>query len=566
MKSAASLCNTTVLRKNITRFAPVWGLYSAIMLMSLLLMCADGSYVWLAESVAGSLGGMPVVNFFYAFCVVQLLLGDLYSGRMCNALHALPLRRETWFMTHVVSGLLFSLVPNGILALLAALLSLELWAVPLMWLAGATLQYVFFFGVALLSALVVGNRFAMGLVYVILNGFSLIAYWLIHSIYSDLLYGMVLREEVFFLLCPVVQMVMLADGAILVDVQWINGYPTNAQATLGAGWGYMAICAALGLAAGVLALVCYRRRQLEAAGDFMAVKKLSKVFLVLYTLCGGACCQGFFDLFFGENSVLYLVLGLAIGFFTGCMLLERRVKVFRKRNFLGFGAVVLAMMVSILLVRVDPVGLTRWVPKASRVESVYLYTGGSYRYLESGLRLEDPEDVEKVLRIHRLGVTDREQDLNGEPDTRVWLEYTMKSGLRHTRNYVIDVESPEGQEIRRFLSRPEAVLGPLYTGQEELKLVEAEIGGAIQEETGEYVRFTSPKDLNSLMAAILADCAQENLVTDSCFTDWETQTFWVQLQCQAPDGVYYYWEIQATEYCDNLMQWLRDHGLVLEKY
>ena len=33
-----------------------------------------------------------------------VLFGDLDNPRMCNALHALPLRRETWFFSHAAAG------------------------------------------------------------------------------------------------------------------------------------------------------------------------------------------------------------------------------------------------------------------------------------------------------------------------------------------------------------------------------------------------------------------------------------------------------------------------------
>ena len=37
----------------------------------------------------------------------QLLFGDLYHSRLCNALHAMPVTREGWFLTHSAAGLAF---------------------------------------------------------------------------------------------------------------------------------------------------------------------------------------------------------------------------------------------------------------------------------------------------------------------------------------------------------------------------------------------------------------------------------------------------------------------------
>jgi hypothetical protein len=54
----------------------------------------------------------------YALVCALTLFGDLFNSRMCNAIHALPLRRESWFCTHALTGLCFSVVPNLVFALL----------------------------------------------------------------------------------------------------------------------------------------------------------------------------------------------------------------------------------------------------------------------------------------------------------------------------------------------------------------------------------------------------------------------------------------------------------------
>ena len=41
MKSRTSFFNPTVLKKDITRFAPLWGLYTVFMLLAVFLIWAD---------------------------------------------------------------------------------------------------------------------------------------------------------------------------------------------------------------------------------------------------------------------------------------------------------------------------------------------------------------------------------------------------------------------------------------------------------------------------------------------------------------------------------------------
>jgi len=108
----------TALLKDITRFAPAWALYLVGILLLMLSYIGDGrSYVRAAESLGDSLMFMGVINFLYAGLCAQLMFGDLFHPRMCNALHAMPLRREAWFLSHIIAGLSFSLVPNAVCSL-----------------------------------------------------------------------------------------------------------------------------------------------------------------------------------------------------------------------------------------------------------------------------------------------------------------------------------------------------------------------------------------------------------------------------------------------------------------
>ena len=94
MKLKTSFFNPTVFKKNLTRFAPSWILYSLCLLMGLLgILDGNTDYVR-SLNAADSIQLMAVANFAYALLNAQLLFGDMYNSRLCNALHAMPLRRE----------------------------------------------------------------------------------------------------------------------------------------------------------------------------------------------------------------------------------------------------------------------------------------------------------------------------------------------------------------------------------------------------------------------------------------------------------------------------------------
>lgn len=549
MKLGTSFFNIAALRKNLTRFAPAWGLYG---LFLLLIVLNNGTLdaEFFAEGMQISMVMMAVVNFFYALLCAQLLFGDLYNSRMCNALHAMPVRREGWFLTNVAAGLLFSLIPNAVATLVSFVICGEFWMTPALWLCAVTMQFVFFFGVAVFAAYLVGNRFAMALVYIILNGFSLILYWLVYSIFQPMLYGVTVQPEPFFDFCPVVNMCRFS----YMDIYWEN---MQAHWQIADGWGYLGICAGLGILAMALALLCYRKRDLETAGDFAAVKPVGPVFLLLYTICGGACCHGFFSVFLGDESELFLFLGLAIGFYTGSMLLKRTVRVFKLKTFLGFGAVALAMILSVIVVRTDLLGIVGWVPKAEQIQSVSITTGGTSNYRNTHLTLTETEDLEKILQIHQYGLQNRNAGTDGKRDARVLLRYTMKTGAVREREYYVNVDTPCGDMIRYYISRPEMVLGDVYGKPDEFKLQGVEIA-----KEGDFI--VSEEALRSLMDAILADCASGDLAQDWAYIDDYKMDYWISLRFVSEEGLHYYADVHFTEASANLMAWYHIQEETLE--
>ncbi|MBO5953850.1 MAG: hypothetical protein J6Q53_07025 [Oscillospiraceae bacterium] len=550
MKLRTSYFNPEALRKNVTRFAPAWALYTLFWLM-LVFMMQDGNR-WpddFARNMGESLQFTPVFNLGYALLCAQLLFGDLYNGKMCNALHAMPLRREGWFLTNVASGILFGLVPNLAVTLVSCAFTGEYWMVAPLWLAGNTLQYLFFFGVAVLSAYCVGNRFAMALVYAIINFFSLIAYWLIESLYVPMLYGIVIDLEPFYLFSPVYKMVGAGDYILVsYDLSIVKAEE---------GWGYLAVCAGIGVALMGIALLLYRRRNLECAGDFVAVKALGPVFLILYCLCGGAVSYLFFSLFVGDESLFFLVIGMTVGWFTGHMLLARTVRVFGKKKLIGWGALILIFFATLGLTKLDPLGITRWVPQAQQVESVMLNTGVRYNRGEDAYVLTDPADIESILSVHRYGIDNPDADYNGKADVQLTISYRLKSGRTVSRSYAVDVDTTQGNTLKSLLSRKEFVLGTKEDAQtfaRSLMLIYTERGMKIQGE-----------DMAGLLEAMMQDCAAGNMAQESAFYQSGGIAEWLTLQVMEDDQNTFAWMVRVYKSSENTLAWLEAHEMLLEQ-
>lgn len=581
MKSRTSCFNATVFKKNLTRFAPAWGLYTVGLVMCLVLMADNGVAHWLYDNLGDSLNLMPLANLVYALVCALLLFGDLYNTRMCNMLHAMPVRREGWFVTNFASGLVFSLIPTAVMTLGAVALSpfsemVNAWQIPLYWFLGSNLQFLFFFGLAVFSAFCVGNRFAQAMIYGILNYASVIVFWLVDTLYTPLFYGVATEFKPFQLFSPFVNMI---EGRFLncqriLDREFMNPagyteYVYHGEFTLGSDWWYIWVCAAVGIVLTLIALQMYRKRKLESAGDFMAIRALEPVFMVTYTLVVGCVFQFVVDDMFGLTRMpLFLVFGLGVGWFTGRMLIERNVRVFAKKNWLGFVATAAAFALTLAIAAWDPMGIEAWIPEAEEVESVYVSTGhGSWHNDERTLR--DTEDIEVILGIHGEALTERieereviNSDEVGYNTVPVTVEYRLKNGSTKTRYYNVWADKGESAVLRSWFSTAESVFG--MENPDPDAILASEWGWGYYHEGMESVQENA--DIRSLLEAILADCEAGTMAQYYTYQRGYVNLFNISIavrEVEKESGIIAsHWnDITIHSGNENCVEWLRAQGV-----
>ncbi len=458
MKSKISFFNGTALKKDITRFAPVWALY--LVLGLLMLQGRDRSPFSRVESIGESLGWLGILQMVYAMLCAQLLFGDLFSSRMCYALHAMPPRREGWFCTHIAAGLLFFLIPNGILCLAMMPGLSSLWFTPLLWLLGAGLEFLFFFGLSVLCVMLTGNRFAAVSVYGLLNFLSVIGVWLARLLYQPLLYGVHIRARNFTLFSPVIE--LPNRNYFRIDWQISQLGRMAYWRGLDKDFWYLAVLAAVGVVTCCLALVLYRRRALESAGDFAAFRPVHYLFSTVGTACAGAA---FYQL--SGESYIFLLLGILAGFFCCQMLLQRKVRVFGRKSWLHLAALVAVVALSLLVVRLDPAGIVRRVPDTDRVASVSVARGhlseywlntispgdaGTYPHPNSAVTFANPDGIRRVQEIHRLLIEEGDASKNSSNYVPITVHYVLTNGQTLTRYYYCDAHGDAMALLRTMIT------------------------------------------------------------------------------------------------------------------
>lgn len=514
MKLRTSFFNVRVLLKDLTRFAPVWILYTVAEVLGVLALGGEESG-WYAREIMNLMGPVAIFHCGYALVVAACLFGDLFDSRLCNGLHAMPMRREGWLITGLVSGFLFALIPAVVGGGFAAVLMGQYAWMALIWQITSLLQFFFFFGLAVFSAMCAGKRLGMIAIYGILNFLSVLVYWLVETVFGPLLPGVVLSDDWFVLFCPIVSMV--GDTYINFDYDSVLGgffkgfYLEN--------WNYLYICAGIGVLFTGLGWLLYRKRHLETAGDFISFRPMGVFFLLTYTLAVGALLYSFGELFLGTNRDYgFLVVGLLIGWFTGWMLLERTVKIFRKKVFIGLAAFAVLFAGCIGVTVMDPMGIATYVPKTHEIESACLYLSTDYYNFLYGSGIEDnrdlsePEEIAQVQQLHRMMLeTPKEAD---EESIMVYVRYERKNGMTVLREYEIPPQSKTAEELNDYFSDLSNVFASddWEHVKENAKVINIYLRGG-----ADSIDITDPQKVQSLFAALEADSAAKKMAQHDYF-------------------------------------------------
>ena len=571
MKLKTSFFNPTVLKKDITRFAPLWGLYTVFMLMTVFLLWADDTdaaqFAANAPSITQSMGA---VNLIYAgFCSI-LLFGDLFTSKMAGMLHAMPLRREGWFLTHFTAGMLFCIVPNALGAVIASMALQQYCYLAFIWLAVMILQFFVFFAIGAFAAQCAGNKLGAVAIYGLVNFLSVLVGFLVATFYEPQLQGVVFNMEKLYRGSPVVD--FCCSGYMAVQYDYTNGL-ARFEGLVAQNWQYLLIAFGVGLVLLAVSVVLYRRRQLESAGDFIAFRPAAPVFLILYALSAGAFLYLLADAFGTDAEYLFLVIGFGIGIFTGHMLLEKKVNVFQWKKWANFGILTVVFFLILSVVALDPLGLTRSVPDREDVEAVRL--SANYSIDGNALQLTDPEDIETAIRIHKIAL-DEQQHFDYDEGMTLRLRYYLTDGNTTERKYVVSVDSESARLLRSFytdfsqVAKFDTVDG-FMQGLDSMDFIEYGEGipnikfreeGMLSDFGTDWVVVEAGASLKTsnlirgLMEAVEADCQAGNMAQVWDFHRKETTVGCLSIGYKA-DGRYQYLDILVYESCENTINYLK---------
>lgn len=533
MKSRTSCCNGTILKKQLLRGLPLWGIYLAAWIMALPMHLLSRSqwprpmeakiYVLELASV-----NTHIIPALYAVAAACLLFSHLYNSRSANFFGALPLRRETMFTTNYLAGLLFFAVPAVLTTALTVAAGLAVGVnvakEALIFLGCSAMAYVFFFSFAVLCAMAVGHLVALPLLFAVLNFTTVVVEAIVREIVSTFVYGLYFQSPLVSApFSPLYQ--LLAEEPVRVrsvfetvhNVTTVTGYEFY-------NWGLLPVYCAVGVVFAAAAFLMYRHRHMETAGDVISGKVLKPVFLYCFSVgCALVACITLCTIVIpGYNSTnflpvtLFLLAGAVVGYFLGQMMLHKTLRVFRKQHWLNCSVVCAVLVALMLCCRFDAFGYGRYVPEADEVQTVTIGSGSACS--------EDPAQIDRVLRLHH-SLVDRqretEQMLRGGTtySPSVTIRYKLTNGREISRRYAIPVTKETAADPDSLICQYEAAYNdPDYVILRHLPdhyTTEDIVRASISMETGNRQFYLTPTESYTLLKhGIEADIRDGNLGTN----------------------------------------------------
>ena len=588
MRSGKSFFNATLYKKNLTRFWPIWALYLVIWMFILPfdLILSDYSDPFLRFSQSQVLNSITdaglVLSVAFALFAAVAVWSYLYNNRSTCLMHTLPIRREGLFLTNFLAGMTFLVGPNlviFVLTLLAEVIYGCVAAGPLvMWFFAVSLMELFFFCFATFCAMFTGHILGLPAYYGILSALPVALVALLDSAFSRFVFGYDGIPGLYTLarwLTPIWNLQSSLDvrrveetAAGSADVIVRYEFPTL---------GYILVYAILGLILAGIALIVYRHRHMERAGDAVTVGWVRPVFQYGVAFC---CALAFGTLFFEifrgvlpETAWTLLVLMLisgTVGYFLARMILDKTFRVFRCwKGCLPFLA---ALVLLVCVMEFDLTGFERKVPEEKQVASVCVSDLYSLPYDEAQhsaiVDTDDPEIIRAVLDLHQA-VVDSKDVLEtqgtyyneGRTDDGYYVEtgttkgfyvsYTLKNGDTITRDYnsipvrAEELDDPQtiSGKMNALVNLPQVVeKGYGLADEKASDIIEMTLSGYyVGDDYDGYENVAVSKDAyGKVFEAVMADFAEGNIGrrylmndqerVDNCFVNDLTFVFYAPVK------------------------------------
>ena len=415
----ASLFQPAIFRKTVLRFWPLWLTYLALLFVAMPMSAnsilrhgaTDSAMLNLRGGILNNAGMIGVVmGFIAAILSVMAVWSFLYNARSMSGTASLPVRRESVFLSVCAAGILPLLCVNVLIVLLTLLVEALRGAADLMtllqWFSIVTLELLFFYGFATFCAQLTGHILALPAVFGVLNVTVAVVWSVVNSLCQAFVYGISgnirLYNTAMLFSPPITLMERISVEPVSVWNSALQNYVVADYRF--EGWRFLVCYAIAGLVFTLCALLLYRVRRMETAGDVVAIEVLKPIFKYCMTFGSALVLSALLVGMFGVPdagirglmlTLLYMFIGAFAGWTISKMLIHKSFRVWRK-DWLGLGICCAVLAAAALCVEFDVTGFEKRVPGADTVKSVAVSCNGDT------YTLREAENVDSALALHRL--------------------------------------------------------------------------------------------------------------------------------------------------------------------
>lgn len=478
MKCKTSCFNPSLAKNDLRRFWPLPVCSFLVFFVSLVLPL----YRHLYRVISGQLGyytvdGESLVQTITAYADTQfviqtlilaaaalvtalLLFHHLHGKKEIQFYLSLPMRRSGLYLTSTLTGLLMILLPMVLCYGIAVGVCLHFGVTIqpiLQLLAACCLMFLLFYGIAVLSCVLAGQRFGAFLLYAGIHGAAIIIWVGLAQVAACFIPGFSASvNPPSWLTWQSPLLKLFSDGSL---------DPNNRI-----GLTIPMIYGVVGLVLLVFSGLLYQIRRAETAGDmlsFSVIKIISKIFAALAVGLGSFALLQILafpnqSVSFGILMLLVLVL-IAIGWIAAEMIIQKSFRIFHSRSVLVGCALLVVTAAAMLGAKADAFGYIHRLPNSDQVESASI----SLQYYQCyNYTTVSPADA---LALHEAALDHLDQ-LTAYDDRDSMLQFSVSYGLKDggtmERTYYFDENvAPELKEsILTVLDKPENVYNEIFNG------------------------------------------------------------------------------------------------------
>ncbi|KXG44742.1 DUF6449 domain-containing protein [Tepidibacillus decaturensis] len=504
MKSKMSFFKIGIIKQDFRQHGWIGIIYLIGLLFALplqLMMLASNQYItqyrYIDNVYFYNFGFQAILLFILPVLTGVFLFRYIQTKESADMIHSLPIRRESLYFNHLVSGFFMLLPAVWITGITTWFLS---YFVPFseqfktsdffQWLGIMTLFTIFFFIFSSFVGIMTGMSVAQGILTYIFLFLPTGIMGLINYHLSLYLYGF---PENYMTSAKI------EDWSPIIRIISSENRPFS--------FGETVIYLVLILIFAVSGYLLYKYRHLETATQAISFKLLRPIFKYGVTFSVMLMVGMYFASTQSRDqrwTIFGYIIGSIIGFFVAEIVLQKTWRVFVKRTFVELLIYSIAATILFTGIQMDVTRYEIRLPSPEEVEGVYFGNAGfelrDKLQRNEDIFYQDPLFVEQVRSLHQEILTKKPENLRGKPNINYTVSrqmvfaYQLKNGDLMVREYTIPVESIK-EALKPVIESPHYKKEHYLLNQLDQPIDKVRFMSSF---TGRNLTITNPDEINEL--------------------------------------------------------------------